>query len=410
MNQEEQGEQREERGPEPAHPQQVPGEGGNQPVPDANVPNVMMFLAHLMAGQREQQEAQQQHQREQQEAQQQHQTAQAGALTAALRDLARREGAPGRTNRKLPTFSAEEKEEVDDWIHAVNAEARAAGWDGNVKLDMAKAALRGAAARWRPDGDVEAEWEAWSQALAGAFRKQYTLEEWFHLVKARQQEIGESAARYALEKSKLLRFCPEPFAERKFVTYLIQGIRHRQFSPGLIQNPPQTIQEFIVTYGELEKYAAFAPPLAPHHEETIRMLTTQVEKQAAELKQLQGDKGRKRETRPTSLSPQDRETRRELPSASKCFRCAQSGHMIRNCPFPSRCGRCGSSEHEQQDCRNEKRVCFRCGSSEHFINGCPNMKRAAGPETSSPYKKDNRPGPGPASGNGKAEPKGAVRQ
>ena len=88
--------------------------------------------------------------------------------------------------------------------------------------------------------------EAWSQALAGAFRKQYTLEEWSHLVKARQQEIGESAARYALEKSKLLRFCPEPFAERKFVTYLIQGIRHRQFSPGLIQNPPQTIQEFIV--------------------------------------------------------------------------------------------------------------------------------------------------------------------
>jgi hypothetical protein len=57
MNQEEQGEQREERGPEPAHPQQVPGEGGNQAVPDANVPNVMMFLAHLMAGQREQQEA-----------------------------------------------------------------------------------------------------------------------------------------------------------------------------------------------------------------------------------------------------------------------------------------------------------------------------------------------------------------
>ena len=315
MNQEEQGEQREERGPEPAHPQQVPGEGGNQPVPDANVPNVMMFLAHLMMGQREQQEAQQQHQ-----------TAQAGALTAALRDLARREGAPGRTNRKLPTFSAEEKEEVDDWIRAVNAEARAAGWDGNVKLDMAKAALRGAAARWRPDGDVEAEWEAWSQALAGAFRKQYTLEEWFHLVKARQQEIGESAARYALEKSKLLRFCPEPFAERKFVTYLIQGIRHRQFSPGLIQNPPQTIQEFIVTYGELEKYAAFAPPLAPHHEETIRMLTTQVEKQAAELKQLQGDKGRKGETRPTGVSPQDRESEKVSTSIRGTVSSSQTNH------------------------------------------------------------------------------------
>ena len=99
-------EEREEgRWPEPAHPQQVPGEGADQPIPDANVPNVMLFLAHLLAGQRDQQVAQQQHQ-----------TAQAEALTAALRDLARREGAPGRAHRKLPTYSADEKEEVDDWI------------------------------------------------------------------------------------------------------------------------------------------------------------------------------------------------------------------------------------------------------------------------------------------------------
>lgn len=54
-----------------------------------------------------------------------------------------------------------------------------------------------------------------------AFRKKYTMEEWFQLVKCRQQEIGESAAKYALEKIKLLRLCPEPFAERKFVTYLM---------------------------------------------------------------------------------------------------------------------------------------------------------------------------------------------
>jgi hypothetical protein len=58
-------------------------------------------------------------------------------------------------------------------------------------------------------------------AFTMAFRKQYTMEEWFQLVKARQQEMGESATKYALEKSKFLRF--------KFITYLIQGIRHRQF-------------------------------------------------------------------------------------------------------------------------------------------------------------------------------------
>jgi hypothetical protein len=43
-----------------------------------------------------------------------------------------REMVPGRTNRKLPTYSADEKEEVDDWIQAVEVEARAVGWDDNV--------------------------------------------------------------------------------------------------------------------------------------------------------------------------------------------------------------------------------------------------------------------------------------
>lgn len=160
----------------------------------------------------------------------------------------------------MPAFSANEEEKVDDWIHPINAEARAGAWNDGIKLNMAKAALRGEAARWRPNGFVENEWETWSRALAEAFRKQYTLQEWFQLVKERQQEIGESAARYALEKSKLLRYCSEPFSEKKFVIYLIQGIRNRQFSPGLIQNPPQTIQEFVATYGKLEK-PYFAPPL-----------------------------------------------------------------------------------------------------------------------------------------------------
>jgi hypothetical protein len=119
----------------------------------------------------------------------------------------------------------------------VNAEALVGGWNDKLKLNMAKAAMRGAATRWRPNGNVENEWGAWSQAIAEAFRKQYTLEEWFQLVKARQQGLGESAARYASEKSKLLRFYPEPFVEQKFVTYLIQGMRHRQCSTGLLQNP-----------------------------------------------------------------------------------------------------------------------------------------------------------------------------
>ncbi|KZS07140.1 Uncharacterized protein APZ42_029229, partial [Daphnia magna] len=151
---------------------------------------------------------------------------------------------------------------------------------------------------------------------------------------------------------------------------------------------------------ELEKNASFAPPLAPHYEETIRMLTTRVERLAVELKQLKNDREHNRNIRQVS-SPhqQDRQPGRSQSSISKCFRCGKEGHMVRNCPYPGRFSRCGSSEHEQQDCRNDKRVCFRCGMTRHLINECPSMKRSAESATESPYKKDNRAGT--VSGNGK---------
>ncbi|KAK4009524.1 hypothetical protein OUZ56_018651 [Daphnia magna] len=144
-----------------AHPNQEERENGEPPGPALPLPmqNIVAnpHAPNAMAPD------------EQQAAQRQLQTTQAEALSTALRSLAQREGAPRRSNRILPAFSASEEDEVDDWIHAVNAEARAGAWNDEVKLDMAKAALRGAAARWRPNGDVENEWETWSRALAEAF-------------------------------------------------------------------------------------------------------------------------------------------------------------------------------------------------------------------------------------------------
>lgn len=46
---------------------------------------------------------------------------------------------------------------------------------------------------------------------------------------------------------------------------------------GIASKSPLTIQEFVAIYCKLEKNASFAPPLAPHHQETIRSLTVQLE-------------------------------------------------------------------------------------------------------------------------------------
>lgn len=102
--------------PGPAIPPRVQNVGENPPVPNAIAPDAMLLLTNLLVGQREQQLAQQQLQ-----------VMQAKAPATAVHNLAQRETMPGRANRKLPTFSADEGEEVDDWVHAVNAEALAGG-------------------------------------------------------------------------------------------------------------------------------------------------------------------------------------------------------------------------------------------------------------------------------------------
>ena len=153
-----------------------------QPAPRPGVEgdaNGIHLLAQLLAAQQQQQAAFQRQQVEREALQ----AAQTAELARALRQLAEQNGMP-RTNRKLTEFFGKPEDDVDDWIHSVNQEAAAGNWPDPHKLNVAKAALRGAAARWEPDPGVDADWVQWSNALAIAFRKKYTLQEWFNLVKA----------------------------------------------------------------------------------------------------------------------------------------------------------------------------------------------------------------------------------
>lgn len=83
-------------------------------------------------------------------------------------------------NLALPTYSAKIEEDVLDYIEDINREAIAGGWDDNRKFHLAKGALRGIAAEWRWQHDLEipADWNGWSTALCTAFRNGIVLWEW----------------------------------------------------------------------------------------------------------------------------------------------------------------------------------------------------------------------------------------
>ena len=366
-----------------------------QPAPRPGVEgdaNGIHLLAQLLAAQQQQQAAFQRQQVEREALQ----AAQTAELARALQQLAEQNGMP-RTNRKLTEFFGKPEDDVDDWIHSVNQEAAAGNWPDPHKLNVAKAALRGAAARWEPDPGVDADWVQWSNALAIAFRKKYTLQEWFNLVKATKQQENQPAAQYAIQTKKLLQFCPHPMEEREFVKYVIQGIRHKQFSSVLLSNPPATMAQFANIYGEMEANAAFGP-VEEVPSDKVDTLMSQLNsklavlERAAQLKEIE-KKNKTSGARPAPYPPAEERRAFNNPSRpNECRNCREKGHFARDCPQDRICYKCGKTGHLMRDCRL---VCHRCGSSSHLLPNCPNR---------GPTHLDNRTNP---SENANAGSKGA---
>ena len=63
-------------------------------------------------------------------------------------------------------------------------------------------------------------------------------------------------------------------------------------------------------------------------------------------------------------------------SATICFRCNKSGHMIQNCPIVKQesiiCFQCGVKGHQAKSCPT-KDICYRCNVSGHIARNCPNI-------------------------------------
>lgn len=193
---------------DPAVPIEEEPRGPPQRVDNAGA-NVVGFIAQLLEAHQQQHAA---HQLQQQ--------AQGEALVQVLQQI-NNQNSTGRMHRMLTFFSGTDDEDIDDWVNLVEAEAVAGGWSGIMKLAMPKAALRGSAARWEPTPEEANEWTTWSTTIKAAFRKRYTFHEWYDLVDARKQRVGESSAQYISEINKFKILCPRSIDEEEFVMMVI---------------------------------------------------------------------------------------------------------------------------------------------------------------------------------------------
>ena len=416
-----------------------------QPPQPAIVPPIdaIALLAQVLAGQQQQQNLHHQQQQQQHEAQLEQQAvrdaaaaaavvaataaanAQTLALAQAMQQIANNAAQP-RSNRKLKEFTGTEREDVDDWIESVDREATAGNWTPETKLNNAKAALRGSASRWQAAPADADDWHMWSISFALAFRKKYTMQQWFELVKARKQKQNEPAAQYALEIQRLQKFCPHPVEESLLVKYAISGIIHTQFSAVLLHYLPETMVDFARIYGSMETNAAFSPLVGSVPNAQLNALESKVEEQAATMQQ-QGAKLAEFERRDrlktiernnsaSNSRPAPypaREARRSFnnpTTVDKCTNCKDSGHLTINCPQPKNCYNCGKPGHLTNSCTQPKN-CYNCGEAGHFSRACvapkPPCFRCHATDHESRYcprRVDNRPS---QSGNASAGPTGA---
>ena len=373
------------------------GQNPPNPIPHVQPPIVppadaMAMLAQLLVGQHAQQQQQHAAQLEQQAVRDaaaaaavDAANAQTLALAQAMQQIANNAAQP-RSNRKLKEFTGTEREDVDDWIESVDREAAAGNWTPETKLNNAKAALRGSASRWQSAPADAGNWLLWSTSFSFAFRKKYTMQQWFELVQSRKQRQNEPAAQYALEIQRLQKFCPHPVEESLLVKYAISGIIHTQFSSVLLHYLPETMLDFARIYGAMEVNAAFAPPSISASSAQLSALeakfdqqTEIIERQGARLAEFQRkDRMKTVEKNNTASSSRPepypaKEGRRSLPS-TKCNNCNEFGHWIRDCPKPLTCFNCNKSGHFARECTVSSEVCQRCGSADHVQLDCPKRR------------------------------------
>ncbi len=71
------------------------------------------------------------------------------------------------------------------------------------------------------------------------------------------------------------------------------------------------------------------------------------------------------------------------PQSTMCYNCQEKGHISQKCPVGKYCHSCGDPNHLISVCPIRGPVCFKCGTKGHFARNC------------SPGERSNQPPPSP---------------
>ena len=156
--------------------------------------------------------------------------------------------------REIPVFSGN-PDEFAGWLAAVNRVREARHIVDAVAITECATKLTGIAREWHDRVGVgQATWEAWQARFREAFAPKMSMLEWLYLVETRSQRLKETAATYILEKSKLLRQCPEPLGEAAYLPHLIRGLNSAELRGALSRDVPATIEALMETIAGMEMY------------------------------------------------------------------------------------------------------------------------------------------------------------